>query len=67
MAGLRWNAPLDPQCPVVKKHYKSHANDPISQMCGCLDDIHEAFERKHRAECKRCQEYGVANIGVVSG
>lgn len=30
-----------------------------------VDDIMEGFERKHRKTCKRCQEYGAANIEVV--
>lgn len=47
----------DPQCPKVRAHYEMHAKDPISQSCGCMEEIHEAFERKHRATCKRCQEY----------
>lgn len=62
MAG--WISPVDPNCPTVRKFREGHDNDPISQMCGCLDDIYEAFEKKHRGECKRCQEYGAANIGV---
>jgi hypothetical protein len=31
------------------------------------DDIVEGFERKHRRNCKRCQEYGCDNIEVRGG
>lgn len=62
---FRYNTPLDPSCPDVIDHYQMHDNDPISQICGCLDDIHEGFERKHRKNCKRCQEFGAANIEVI--
>jgi hypothetical protein len=29
-----------------------------------LDDIGEGFDRKHKAKCKRCQEFGAANADV---
>lgn len=28
------------------------------------DDLWEDFEKRHRAKCERCQEYGAANIEV---
>ncbi len=63
---MRWNAPLDPQCPKVKKYYRTLVDDPMTSAMGApVDEIMEAFERKHRKECKRCQEYGAANIEVV--
>ncbi len=38
--------------------------DPMDAMCGCMDEIHEAEARRHMRNCKRCQEYGAANIGI---
>lgn len=61
----QYHAPLDPECPDVKLYYDAHENDPISQMCGCLDEIFGSFESSHRSKCKRCQNYGAANIEVV--
>lgn len=58
-----WHAPLDPECPKVQAFEQGY-DDPISQSCGCWDEITEAFERSHRAECERCREYGCANIEV---
>ena len=60
-----WYAPLDPDCPVAEEYYRMHDEDPISQTCGCLDEIFAHWEAKHRRECKRCQEYGLENIDVV--
>jgi len=58
----RWYAPLDPDCPVVKKFSSTLYNDPITQYYGVGGDVMEGWEPKHRASCKRCQEYGCANI-----
>lgn len=60
-----WYLPLDSECPIVQKWNDMFWNDPITQACGCSDEINEAWENKHRAECERCQEYGVANIEVA--
>ena len=62
---FQYHAPLDPSCPDVQEFYEGHENDPISQMCGCMDEIIGSFESRHRMNCKRCQEYGAANIEVV--
>ena len=57
--------PLDPDCPDVLRFMTSLFDDPMTQaMCAPTDDIQEAFERKHRSKCKRCQEFGAANINV---
>jgi len=61
----RYQAPLDPDCLDVIEFHQSHMDDPISQMSGCMGEITESFEAKHRALCLRCQEYGSANIEVV--
>lgn len=62
---FKYHAPLDPQCPDVIDFYEGHADDPISQMCGCMEEISGDFESRHRKNCKRCQEYGCANIEVT--
>lgn len=61
----RYHAPLDPNCPDVQEFHEGHMDDPISQMCGCMEEININFESRHRMNCKRCQEYGAANIEVV--
>jgi hypothetical protein len=62
----RWHAPIDPECPEVEAFYESLYGDPMTQAMGApTGDILEDFERKHRAQCKRCQEYGAANIDVI--
>jgi hypothetical protein len=64
MAG-KWVYPVDPECPVVADFYESLYNDPMTIAYGApVDDIGESFERRHRAKCKRCQEYGAANVDV---
>lgn len=61
---MQWYRPLDPECPAVLKRAEALDDDPIMEMSGCRDEFDSDFERKHRAECTRCQEYGAANIGV---
>lgn len=56
----RWVYPLDPSCPDVKKFHEQNDDDPYSEMCG--EDLYEGFEKKHRAKCKRCQEFGAENV-----
>lgn len=63
---FRYNMPLDPTCITVREYHQSHNEDPMSEMCGCLDEIIEAWENKHRIICIRCQEFGTANIEVVN-
>jgi hypothetical protein len=61
----RWVAPLDPECPVVIEYTSTLFDDPMTKAMGApTDDIMEGFARKHRSTCKRCQEYGAANIDV---
>jgi len=56
--------PLDPECPDVKKH-NQFQQDPITIASGCGDEFYEDFARKHRKDCKRCMEYGAANLEIV--
>ena len=67
MQNSSFHAPLDPECPEVVAFYDGHDNDPISQMCGCMDEIIADFERDHRMKCERCRLFGCANIEVVDG
>jgi hypothetical protein len=61
-----YHFPLDPDCPIVAEFVSSLYDDPMTEAMGApVDDIMEDFEHKHRVTCKRCQEYGAANIEVV--
>ena len=64
MYGFKWHAPLDPECPEVSNYMKMQ-DDPMMQMSGCWGEFLEDFSKSHRRKCKRCQEYGAANIEVV--
>lgn len=61
----QYHSPLDPNCPDVSEFHSMHEDDPISQICGCMQEIIESFERSHRQTCERCLYYGVSNIEVV--
>ena len=60
----QWYAPLDPDCPEANEYLTRLWDDPMTSYSGVGDEIAEAFERKHRAKCRRCQLYGTANIEV---
>jgi hypothetical protein len=56
---------LDPDCPEVARCTDALFYDPMTRVMGApVDDIMEMFERRHRAKCPRCQEYGAANVEV---
>lgn len=60
-----WYAPIDPECPVVVEFTTGLFDDPMTRAMGApTDDIMEGFENRHRKNCKRCMEYGLANIDV---
>ena len=59
----RWVYPLDPECPDVQE-FGELADDPMMIDSGCWGEFYEDFSKSHRAECKRCQSYGAANVGV---
>jgi len=62
----RYHAPLDPECPVVAEYTDALFDDPMTDAMGApTDDIMEGFARRHRRTCKRCQEFGAANIEVI--
>jgi len=57
---MRYVYQLDPECPVVAEFMETLFGDPTTMAMGApVDDITEEFERRHRKQCKRCQEYGV--------
>lgn len=63
---MRYHAPLDPECPEVAAFTEALFSDPMTHAMGApTDDIMEGFARRHHAGCKRCQDYGAANIEVV--
>jgi hypothetical protein len=62
----RWNYPLDPNCREAQDFIAGLYDDPMTAAMGApVDDILEDFERRHRASCSQCQEYGAANAEVV--
>lgn len=61
----RWVYPVDPECESVAEFRKSLLDDPMTEAMGApVGEIMEDFERKHRAECERCQAYAAANVDV---
>jgi hypothetical protein len=60
----RYHAPLDPECP--DNPLPALWDDPMTAYSGCGDEIAADLEAKHQRNCKRCQEYGAANIEVQS-
>lgn len=63
---MKWHAPVDPNCPKVKKFIGDLFSDPMTSAYGApVDDIIKGFENKHRIECKHCQSYGAENIEVI--
>ncbi len=65
MNGFRYHMPVDPECPAVEAYTSALYDDPMSQECGCLDEIVESFERRHAPGCLRCRTFGCENIEVV--
>lgn len=62
---MKWNFPLDPECPDVVAFIQAIQEDPMSYECPCLDEVIEGWENKHRLQCERCKEFGVANVEVI--
>lgn len=62
----KYKLPLDPECPEVVEFHETLYGDPMTKAMGApTDDFERDFAIKHRPGCKRCGEYGVANIEVV--
>jgi hypothetical protein len=50
--------PLDPDCPDVLIYF-----DSLDQLGSSIaDEIADEWSKLHRNACRRCREYGVANI-----
>jgi hypothetical protein len=64
---MRYYAPLDPDCPEVEHFHEALDADPMTAYSGCGDELAEDFEARHRRTCRRCQEFGAANIEVRGG
>jgi len=61
----KWVTPVDPKCSKVAKFRRELFDDPMTHAMGApTDEICEDFDNKHRVKCKRCQEYGAANVDV---
>ncbi|VIO80093.1 hypothetical protein [Bradyrhizobium ivorense] len=62
---MRYKAPLDPECPAVIASASALLDDPMTKAMGApTDEIIADYARKHRRECERCHDYGLANIEV---
>ena len=64
MSRFYYFAPLDPGCPEANEYESTLFDDPMTQHYGCGDEVWEEFHRKHPQNCKRCKDYGLANIEV---
>ena len=63
---MRWNFPVDHECPEVISYYEGFENDPMGEAMGApMDEIYEGFNRRHMKGCVRCREFGAANIEVI--
>jgi hypothetical protein len=63
---MKYYIPLDPNCPAATEYICCLVDDEMTKAMGApVDEILEDFERRHRLKCKRCQEYGAANIEVT--
>jgi hypothetical protein len=50
---------MHPQWRIVAEFMETLFGDPTMAMGAPVEDITEEFERRHRKQCERCQEYGV--------
>lgn len=61
---FHYDTPVDPNCEQVQDYHAAVLEDPLTHHYGMGGEVLEHWDREHRAECKRCQEYGAANIEV---
>jgi hypothetical protein len=59
-----YHAPLDPDCPVVRRFHESLLAGEDARFLWCGSDLIEEFERRHRAECERCHVHGAVHMEV---
>jgi hypothetical protein len=65
---MKWHAPCDPGCPEYSRFADLLFNDPMTHAMGApTGELMAWFEKRHRAKCSQCQEYGAANIEVIDG
>ncbi len=63
---MKYEFPLDPECPVVSRTRNDLLDDPMTSHAGApVDEILEDFARKHRQSCERCRDFGLANVEVA--
>lgn len=46
-------------CEVAHDYLNSLLDDPMSALCGCMDEIVEGYMRRHVQKCKRCMDVSV--------
>jgi hypothetical protein len=54
--------PCDPGCPELVAQLDRLWSDPLTAYSGVGDEIGDDIERRHLAECERCQTFGAANV-----
>ena len=63
MPSSDYYAPLDPECEEYCQFLRMIIND--TSINSPINEIMEDFENKHRAECKKCFDFGSQNIRLV--
>lgn len=59
-----YHAPMDPRCPDAPD-IDAVLDDPMTEWSGVGDEVVAGLERDHVKSCRRCQEYGTANLEVT--
>jgi hypothetical protein len=59
-----YHAPVDPDCPGVRRFHESQLAGEDARFLGCGPDLIDDFERRHRAECEQCHVYGAVHMEV---
>jgi hypothetical protein len=55
---------MDPRCPDAPD-IDAVLDDPMTEWSGVGDEVVAGLERDHVKSCRRCQEYGTANLEVT--
>ena len=64
MTRFTYYAPLDPDCPDVRRFRESMRSDDETRSLWGGPEPLEDFERRHRAECERCHVHGAVHMQV---
>jgi hypothetical protein len=59
-----YHAPLDPDCPDVRRFRESPPTADDARFLRRRADRVAEFERRHRAECEQCHVYGAVHMEV---